>query len=157
MSFRVDITIDHERVQQLFQRLMDAGENLSPIMADLAEGLLHRTEDRFDTQTAPDGSKWAPLTPRYAKRKSKKGYTGPLLVRERKLRGELRPDWGADFAEVATANVAYAAIHQFGGQAGMAPGPAAIPAREYMGLAEDDLAWIEETVADHFDRIAGLA
>lgn len=152
-GFDVEIRIDSAQVQALFARLAAAGDDLGPVMADLAEGLLHRTEERFDRQTAPDGSRWPALSPGYAARKRTRGYTGPLLVREGRLRGELRSAWGADFAEVATAPLAYAALHQFGGTPNMAPGPTAVPARPYLGVSRDDLTWIEQAVADHLERL----
>lgn len=154
-GFRAEIEIDSQRAQALFQRLADAGESLRPLMADIAEGLLHRTEDRFDRQEAPDGTKWPELSPKYAKRKAKKHPGKPLLVRGGRLRGELRPEWGDFFAEVSTAALDYAALHQFGGTSDMAPGPAAVPARPFLGAGDEDVAWIEETAADYLDRVAG--
>lgn len=153
-DFKVELQIDSETVQALFARLAAAGEDLGPVMADLAEGLLHRTEERFDRQVTPDGARWPSLSPRYAARKRAQGYTGPLLVREGRLRGELRSEWDDNFAEVATAALPYAALHQFGGTPDMAPGAASVPARPYLGVSRDDLDWIEETVARHLERIA---
>lgn len=153
-DFTVDVQINSLALDAMFQRLLAFGEDQSVVMADLAEGLLQRTEDRFDTQTAPDGEPWEPLTLKYLAKKKRKGYPETLLLMEGRLRNELRSEFGPDFAEVATAALPYAAIHQFGGKSWMAPGPAAIPAREYMGASPEDLAWIEDTVADHLKRLA---
>lgn len=152
-DFHAEIVIDATAALATFDRIQAAGADLGPLMADLAEGLLHRTEDRFDRQRAPDGTPWAPLSPRYAARKAKKKGSAPLLVFEGRLRGELRSEWGPDFAEVATAPLPYAALHQFGGTPGMPPGPAAVPARPYMGASDDDLAWIESRASEYLDRI----
>ena len=35
-------------------------------------------------------------------------------------------------------NLVYAALQQFGGEQGMAAGPAAVPAREFLGVSEQD-------------------
>jgi phage virion morphogenesis protein len=43
----------------------------------------------------------------------------------------------------------YAAIHQFGGTEGMAPGPAAIPARPYVGLSPESVAKIAAFASAH--------
>lgn len=154
-DFNVEVVLESAQLQALFARLVDTGENLAPLMADIAEGLLQRTEDRFDAQVAPDGSRWAPLSPRYAARKRRKGYDTPLLVREGRLRGELRSGWGGDYAEVATAPLAYAALHQFGGTPDMPAGAAAVPARPYLGVSDEDLAWIEEVAGEYLEAIAG--
>ena len=147
-NFKVTVEIEDARVRRVLAELRAFCGDARPLMAYLAEGLFHRTQDRFDTQTAPDGHPWQELTAGYREQKLAKGYPATLLVMERRLRDELRPDFGADFAEVATAPLPYAALHQFGGTSGMAPGPAAVQAREYLGLSEEDGIWIEETVVE---------
>lgn len=153
-DFQVEVEISSPALLAMLQRLEAFGEDQRVVMDDLAEGLLNRTQDRFDTQTSPDGDTWAELTGAYKARKLRKGYPETLLVMEGRLRNELRPESGRDFAAVMTAALPYAAIHQFGGKAGMATGPAAIPARPYMGASPDDMAWIERTVAEHIERLA---
>lgn len=77
------------------------------------EYLAAATKDRFATQTAPDGSPWQALKPRYARRKK---YNADKVLT---LRGYLRsgihyqPE-GSDAVLVGT-NTKYGAIHQFGG------------------------------------------
>lgn len=154
-DFKVNVEFDASVLTETFNRMIAAGQNLSPLMADIAEGWNSRTQDRFDTQHAPDGSAWQPLTAKHLAKKKRKGYPETLLVMEARLRDELRPDSGADFAEVATAPLPYAAIHQFGGQSWMAPGPASIPARPFLGASPDDLEWIEGLVTDYFERSIG--
>lgn len=154
-DFQVEVEISSPALLALFERLQQFGGDQSVVMADLAEGLLDRTQDRFDTQRTPAGDPWAALTEGYKARKVRKGYPETLLLMEGRLRNELRSDYDKDFAEVATAALPYAALHQFGGTPDMAPGPAAVPAREYMGVGPEDLAWIEATVAEHLAKIAG--
>lgn len=153
-DFQVTIQIESLALQAMFQRLMDFGEDQRVVMADLAEGWLHRTEERFDTQRAPDGTPWVELTESHKAFKRREGYPETILVMEGRLRNELRSDFGADYAEVATAPLPYAGLMQFGGRPWMAPGPAAVHAREYLGASPDDLAWIEDTVAGHIARLA---
>lgn len=152
-EFKVTVQIDDARVRRVLRDIEAFCGDASPLMADLAEGLFHRTQDRFDTQSDPDGHPWQELTAAYRERKLAKGYPATLLVMERRLRDELRPDFGPTFAEVATAPLPYAALHQFGGKPGMAPGPAAVPRREYLGLSEEDTDWIEETVVEFLAEI----
>ncbi|WP_297830902.1 phage virion morphogenesis protein [Thermomonas sp.] len=154
-DFQVNVIVDSAALQDVLSRLFDFGEDQSVAMADIAEGWMHRTQDRFDTQRAPDGSAWAPLSEKYKQRKRRAGYPETLLYMEGRLRNELRPDYGPDFAAVATAPLPYAALHQFGGTSGMAPGPAAVPARPYLGASPEDLAWMEKTLAGYLRRLAG--
>lgn len=146
---------DFGGIQTKFEELSRKSSDLRAVMADIAEGMLHRTEDRFDEQVAPDGTKWAALTPSYERRKARKGFDTPLLFRSGRLRGELRSEWGSDYAEVATAPLPYAAIHQFGGKPDMPPGPAAIPKRPYLGVSDEDEVWILGTLTNWLERLGG--
>lgn len=154
-DFAVRVWIDDTKLQAVLGRLFAFGQDQSVAMADIAEGWMHRIQDRFDTQRAPDGSAWAPLSEKYKQRKTRAGYPETLLYMEGRLRNELRPDYGTDFAEVATAPLPYAALHQFGGTSGMSPGPAAVPARPYLGASPEDLAWMEKTLAGYLRQLAG--
>lgn len=90
-----------------------AARDPSGLMPRLGEYLQGSTQARFKTQTAPDGTPWAPLKQRYARRKR---YNKDKVLT---LRGYLRsyihyqiPN--AQTVEVGT-NQKYGAIHQFGG------------------------------------------
>nr|WP_230681123.1 phage virion morphogenesis protein [Paracidovorax cattleyae] len=80
----------------------------------LGEYLQASTEARFKSQTAPDGRPWAPLKPRYARRKK---YNQDKILT---LRGYLRSGIHCQVVDDNTAevgrNLRYAAIHQFGGE-----------------------------------------
>lgn len=148
-GFEIEFALEQTQAQAVFDRLLAGGQDLSPLMAGLAEGMVHRTQDRIEREEAPDGTPWAPLDPAYAARKKAKGYLGGILVREGYLSGLLRPDWGDDFAEVATAPLPYAAAHQFGYPEG------GLPQREYLGVGPDDLDWIVEEARAYLDQLAG--
>lgn len=95
----------------------------SGLMPRLGEYLQGSTQKRFKTQTAPDGTPWAPLQKRYARRKR---YNKDKVLT---LRGYLRSYihyqvTGGDSVEVGS-NQKYAAIHQFGGEID-------VPARQTM-------------------------
>lgn len=143
------------RVQQLFER---AG----PLMADLAEGLLHSTQGRFKTSTGPDGRPWAPLAASTLAMKR-----GPkILVEDGYLSGLLRAAWTDNTADVESTPLPYAQVHQDGGRRAYTikprtktalswPGgrhPTAkvvhppLPARPYMGLSKEDQQFIIERV-----------
>ena len=108
-----------------------AARDPSGLMPRLGEYLQASTEKRFKTQTAPDGTPWAPLKQRYARRKR---YNKDTVLT---LRGYLRSYihyqvMGADAVEVGS-NQKYAAIHQFGGEIDKPERQAAVRYRSVAG------------------------
>ncbi|MEO8135538.1 MAG: phage virion morphogenesis protein [Betaproteobacteria bacterium] len=170
-SFVIKLEWDDKAFQLGMRRLESIGADTGPLMADIAEGLLHSTQDRFNTSVAPDGTPWAPL-----KASTKAMKKGPrILVEEGYLSGLLRSDFGKDFAEVATAPLPYAQVQQEGGKgsytikpvnkealawpggrhpvAGVVHPP--LPARPYLGLSADDQRMILDRCRAAVDRAFG--
>lgn len=115
-----------------------AGEALQ-----LTGGLMEsQTKGRFDLGVAPDGTPWAPWSEGYA---ASRAPGQSLLVGTGALRDSIAWSIDGDALSIGS-NLVYAAIHQLGGEAGMAPGPAAIPARPYLGLSERDGLEIEDAL-----------
>jgi phage gpG-like protein len=56
MSFT--IKVDNAAVLAAFNRLIHAGEDLSPVMRPIGEDIVKRAKERFQTSTAPDGTPW---------------------------------------------------------------------------------------------------
>lgn len=110
-----NIIIDYKNrpALEVLQAAADALGSPAPLLRDMGEYLLHSTKDRFNTQTAPDGTPWAPLSPRYARRKkynankilTLRGYLGRLLTYQV---GESELQLGS--------NLPYAARQHFGGE-----------------------------------------
>ena len=108
-----------------------AARDPSGLMPRLGEYLQGSTQKRFKTQTAPDGTPWAPLQKRYARRKR---YNKDKVLT---LRGYLRSYihyqvTGGDSVEVGS-NQKYAAIHQFGGEIDKPERQAAVRYRSVAG------------------------
>ena len=108
-----------------------AARDPSGLMPRLGEYLQGSTQARFKTQTAPDGTPWAPLQKRYARRKR---YNKDKVLT---LRGYLRSYihyqiTGGDSVEVGS-NQKYAAIHQFGGEIDMPERQATVRYRSVAG------------------------
>ncbi len=108
-----------------------AARDPSGLMPRLGEYLQGSTQARFKTQTAPDGTPWAPLKQRYARRKR---YNKDKVLT---LRGYLRSYihyqvTGGDSVEVGS-NQKYAAIHQFGGEIDMPERRATVRYRSVAG------------------------
>jgi phage gpG-like protein len=152
---KVDVKIEDAQVQRYFAQLAARAESLRPLMADIGEHLAETTKQRFATSTAPDGSKWAAnaqstllafagafsrsfdkkgrLTSGGARRLSGKK---PLIGESGRLGREI--NYRADDRSVTVGSaMVYAAIHQFGGQAGRARS-VNIPARPFLGLSTAD-------------------
>lgn len=128
-------------LQERLGKIIDRTQNLSPVLADLGEYLLRKTRRRFDTSTAPDGSKWLPLAPRTIKAKRRRALTGkPYRTRARPedilkdtftLRDSITYQVGRNSLSVGT-NIEYGIFHQ-------AEEPRTrIPRRAFLGLDEDD-------------------
>lgn len=181
MAETVRVTWDDAQFQAAFVRLRELGARTGPLMADVAEGLLQSTQERFVAGVAPDGTPWAELRP-----STKRMKRGPGILRETgQLAGTLSHSWGDEFAELV-ASAYYAKWHQTGtnpyvirptkGKAlaipGIAEGPATqegagptllrrsvqhpgLPPRPFMGVARDDVQMIQDAVEEAFRRALG--
>lgn len=96
--------------QKLSQMAERAGD-LHDALRELGEVLVPSTQARFDQAVAPDGTPWAPLSPRTLARKK-----GPGILRESlMLQGSIRYQVEA-YALMVGTDLEYAAIDQFGGK-----------------------------------------
>lgn len=163
----IRLEIDDRELQQALERLRSRVTDLSPVMRDIGELLVERAKQRFATSTAPDGTRWQPNAPatilsyleRYGgtRRKdgglSKRGASRaagkkPLIGETKQLMGTLYYQAGRDAVTVGSP-MAYAAIHQFGGQAGRGR-RVTIPARPFLPVTSSG-QWLGEA-----DRAAVL-
>jgi len=126
--------------------LAQIGDEVGALVAD-------QTTRRIDAEkTAPDGTPWAPWSPRYAARIARrKGVSGrSLLVGEGNLLGSIQNYVSGPDIVVGT-NIEYGAIHQFGGDPGAEGG--GIPARPYLGVSIENAAEIEDLVLVRLDEV----
>lgn len=52
------IEIDDAAVTAAFARLAAAGQDFSPVLQAIGEGIMERTKQRFASATGPDGAPW---------------------------------------------------------------------------------------------------
>ena len=129
-----------------------------PLLRDIGEYLMIAHDQRFASQTSPDGTPWQALSPRYQRRKRKNG--DKILVLDGYLKNTLRYQVNGDELLFGS-NRPYAAIHQFGGMAGRGR-KVEIPARPYLPLTTDgDLQpeareEVLDTILRHLKRAAGV-
>lgn len=125
----ITATVDDKDVRATLAEL--AHPETQSLLPRLGEYLQTSTEDRFKTQTGPDGAAWAPLKKRYAKRK--KYNADKVLTLRGYLRGGIRYQLdGPDAVQVGT-NIRYGAIHQFGGAIDMPERTATVRYRSTAG------------------------
>lgn len=145
-----------DEVRRLMERVAARYGNLRPVWRDVGEEYTRRVDDRFVSQTDPDGNRWLPTkvissylgyvgTAKGATRRSaytKDGRWRAAFSRylENKktlqltgaLRGDIHYQYDASSVIIGTSGrVPYAGIHQFGGMAGRGR-KVRIPARPYL-------------------------
>ena len=136
--------------------------SLRPALMEIGEHLQGAVEERFRSETDPEGNPWEPLSDfTKANKRNDQILTesgGPGL------RGSIHYRAGNDYLEQGT-NKIYGAIHQLGGtikakgSGGLAIGRPSgafaivkqvkIPARPYLGLSDSDRQVIDEILARH--------
>ena len=138
----IEINIDNKEVLTRLQELASRGENLRPLMKNIAGIMATATEDNFKDEGRPE--KWVELSETTKKQRQKIGkYPGQILQVSGQLASSVSTAYD-DNSAIIGSNLAYAAIHQLGGQAGKNK-KTTIPARPYLKLTEDNF---EEIIAE---------
>ncbi|MAZ33392.1 MAG: phage virion morphogenesis protein [Thalassospira sp.] len=150
---------------EMFDQIIRNMGSLRPALLEIGEHLQGSVEERFRTETDPEGNAWTPLT---AFTKANK-RTDQILTESSGsgLRGSIHYTAGNDTLEQGT-NKIYGAIHQLGGVIKPKNGSAlaigkpggefalvkqvTIPARAYLGLSDDDKQAIDAILARHAMR-----
>ena len=147
------IQIDNQEVLDAFNRLIASVEDMTPVMANVAQALESETERQFASESGPFGA-WPELAPSTIKERTASGtWPGKMLQRSAGgLAASVFSNYGRDFAEIGS-NKPYAAIHHFGGQAGRGL-KTTIPARPYFPFDPIGLTFSKEsemTILDVFE------
>ena len=166
------ITVQDQEVKALLQKLQGKAQNMAPVLRTLGEQIVERTKQRFATSTAPDGTTWKPnsaatlaaLSERIMGHRDKMGARSNAYRKKDgslNARGQARMDnkkpligesgdlrrqivWGVSGNELTvSANMKYAAIQQFGGQAGLGK-KVTIPARPFLPVRQDGTLYPQE-------------
>lgn len=146
----IEIKIDNKAVNEKLLELAKRGENLRPLMKNIAGIFAYSTEENFKEEGRPE--KWTDLADiTKEKRRKKNKWPGQILQVEGKLAASVNTQYDNDSAVIGS-NLPYAAIHQLGGQAGKNK-KVEIPARPYLQLTDDDFDEIlhecEQYLADN--------
>ena len=146
------IEVKDSGIQAALDALAAKVGNMQPILQTIGEDIKARSENRFKINTGPDGQRWLPnersTMEAYIRKQGGSGKKGinkkgqtlavsklPLIGITKNLMSKFH--YHADAHSVTVSNIMkYAAIQQFGGQAG--PGKQVkIPARPFLPVRLD--------------------
>lgn len=134
MSLDMNVAVDVRRIQLALDELGTVTRDRA-IPRVMAAALLSSTEQAFERQADPDtGKGWEAWSDSWLAWRQDHGFVlGSILTLHGDLARSITTDYGQDYALIGSPKI-YAAIHQWGGTPDMAPRPAGVPARPYMGL-----------------------
>lgn len=157
----ITITVQDREVLATLQAITQRIGNMAPVLQAIGNDITERTKRRFDTSTGPDGVPWKANSPAtmgiyslrlgqgHRKKDGSLNKRGQARVAGKKplidtgdLRRQIVPQVSNNVLTV-TATPAYAAIHQFGGQAGRNR-KVKIPARPYLPVKADGNLYPQE-------------
>lgn len=145
----IEVKVDNQAVMNALHRLASSAANPHPALLAIADELVKSTKMRFQTSTAPDGTRWVPNKPSTLKRK--KGDK-PLIGKTHLLAQQISPAVGMDWLAVGS-SMKYAAMQQFGGKKSRFPHLwGDIPARPFLGISDADEKMIVNTVDEYLRR-----
>ena len=134
-------------IAKLLEKAKLSSSDRMQLLGNIGEEVESQTQERFDDQKSPEGKTWQSLAQKtldYYREHGKGG--GRLLEQEGMLRSsiEIQVD---DWSVLVGATMAYAAIHQYGGEIRPKARPSlyvpgygmlkkvTIPARPYLGIS----------------------
>lgn len=143
----IGVQFDLAGVARLQERIARLGNpDRKDLLEQLAGVVESQTRKRIsEEQESPAGEPWQAWSANYA---ATRHGGQSLLQGEGNLVDSITSEIEGDEALIGS-NLVYFAIHNFGGTPDMAPGPAAIPARQSLGFSPDNLDEIE-AVADRW-------
>lgn len=107
------LEFDSKNAIEVINKIAAATGDVDPLLRSMGEYLIRAHLIRFDSQTAPDGTKWQALSPRYLKQKKKN--KDKILTLDGYLKNTLRYLVAAGELLFGS-NRPYAAIQHFGGE-----------------------------------------
>ncbi|EOB4244603.1 phage virion morphogenesis protein [Vibrio metschnikovii] len=152
MTARIRVELDGlKEVRDSLSNLIARSNDLTPAMASIGELLLLSHDERFTSQTAPDGTPWQALSETTQGMKPRNSSL--ILTLNANLR-KLSYNASAKSLEFGS-NEPYAAMHQFGGTTSprsMIPNKQ-IPARPFLGVSKSDEEGILSALSDYLMQL----
>lgn len=169
----IEIKVENKSVINALERLARAAANPRPALLAIGESLVLSTKKRFETSTAPDGTRWAPNSQvtylmhlggaksnhrkdgRINSRGAEKVMGKKPLIRKGILSQQISYAVDGNGLRIGSP-MEYAAMQQFGGKKSKFPHLwGDIPARPFLGISDADEQMIVSTVDDYLRRIIG--
>lgn len=120
--------VDITDLLDLLADMEDRASDLSAPMAIIAEALVGRVNDKFES----GGPGWPALAESTKANRRKRGSGAQILKDTGRLAGSIQPDSGSDYAEAAT-DVEYAVYH-------VSDEPReVIPKRDFLDVLDDEM------------------
>lgn len=154
------VKVQDKEVRDLFKRLKKQGEDFTPVMKVIGEILRTSAVKNFEAGGRP---KWEPLSlatlfsgrkgkfttkkGRFKKGVEEKFRNRRVLIKSSRLMSSINSKASKDRTETGT-NAIYAAIHQFGGDAGRGR-KVKIPARPFLMVQDEDMTEIRQSITAH--------
>jgi len=107
------VTVDLAAADARLDAAQQALTSPRALLRELGEYLRGSTRARFASMSGPDGARWQALSPRYQRRKHRNA--DKILTLRGHLRSRIAYQLEGDDGVAVGSNLAYAAIHQFGG------------------------------------------
>ena len=157
ININLNSAIAQSSVSELSRKLSD----LTPVMRSIGEYMLSRTRERFDSETAPDGTKWAQLAQATIKSKQRRQTSGSTRTGSSRARSNALPNailkdtfllrdtinYRATSKDVAIGTpTKYGVNHQFGTKR--------MVARPFLGVNAEDLVEVENIVIDAIELLS---
>ncbi len=108
---KMAVSVESDEWKRALEQLSGKVSAIRPVLLSVGEYVLGQTLERFRKQTAPDGSRWKRVEPRYWRKKKVK----KILTESSRLRESINYRVVGDRVLIGT-NLRYAAIHQLGGE-----------------------------------------
>lgn len=148
----LELNVDLGGIYRLQQRIQRLGQiDKSGLLDAIGFEVENQTKRRIQHEkSSPDGTPWPAWSAKYAE--TRHGGQSLLMASgDSGLLGSIQNHVQGEIIEVGS-NLDYAAIQNLGGTAGMPPGPAAIPSREYLGLSGENIDDIAAVIDDFLDQ-----
>lgn len=153
MAASMDVTVNSAAYRRAMEALFTRTLNLRDPFEEIGASLVTSTQQRIEEEQTPEGEAWPALalsTQRKRVTKRERRGSAHILRVKGLLVGSVTYLATPTDLQVGS-NRTQAAIQQLGGTPDMAPGPAAIPARPYLGLSAADEREATQILFDHLE------
>jgi phage virion morphogenesis protein len=153
----LEVFFDDRNMQAGLARLLERVSDPRPALREIGERMVASTIHNFETETAPDGTKWAPLSEKYRDDKSRGGLSTMILQRSGRLKNSIHPVVSRNEVRIGTnvrtkTGFPYPIVHQLGTSNAGRKKNTVIPKREFLGMGHGDAEAVLGIIAGYLGR-----